>query len=166
MLVLVAIDLERLNVLVPLVSLRGRLLVVLSALLFIAAGDPGVANGWHGLGTIAVGGIRGSSRVSCNILKEIADSVIDGLTGDRPVSGGCSVCLVDGELVRVNMSLILRRRSNSGINLPERGGRSFIEHSRNLLPFLNTPLGFMISLISTSSPFKSTLSFKTANTGQ
>ena len=104
-----------------------------------------------------------------------AASVLDALTvsvsGVSPalsttVDGNIGISLllllVAGAGLRVNMSLMLLRLSNSGRSFPEKAGRSLVEYSRNLLPSLNMPGGFMISSILTSSPRRSTFCLKVA----
>lgn len=44
-----------------------------------------------------------------------------------------------------NISLMLLRRSNSGIRRPDSGRRSFVEYSRCRSPFTNIPGGLTIS---------------------
>lgn len=57
-----------------------------------------------------------------------------------------------GDAFGANMSLMLRRLSNSGSSLPEKAGMIFIVCSINLFPSLNMPGGFMMSRMLTSSP--------------
>lgn len=71
-----------------------------------------------------------------------------------------SVCL------RVNISRMFRRRSNSGISFPDRGRMSFDEYSLTRCPLRNVPLGFITSITSTSSLSTTIRSFMVANTGQ
>ena len=66
----------------------------------------------------------------------------------------------------VNMSRILRRRSNSAISFPDSGSKSLTEYSRLRLPLTNTPKGFITSRTSTSCPSIVILSFIVAYTGQ
>ena len=84
-------------------------------------------------------------------------TTVDGNAGSSTLP-----LLIAGEGLRVNMSLILLRLSNSGRSFPEKAGRSLVEYSRNLLPSLNMPDGFMISSILTSSPRRSTFCLKVA----
>jgi hypothetical protein len=66
-----------------------------------------------------------------------------------------------------NMSLIVRRLSNSGRSLPDSGSMSFVGLKfLNLLPSSNMPTGFMISDMWTCFPRQSTSSFVEAYTGQ
>lgn len=83
--------------------------------------------------------------------------IVDGNAGSSML-----LLLIAGEGLRVNMSLILLRLSNSGRSFPENAGRSLVEYSRDLLPSLNMPGGFMISSILTSSPRRSTFCLKVA----
>ena len=83
-------------------------------------------------------------------------------TADGNVGSSMLLLLVAGEGLRVNMSLMLLRLSNSGRSFPEKAGRSLVECSRNLLPSLNMPGGFMISSILTSLPRRSTFCLKVA----
>ena len=83
-------------------------------------------------------------------------------TVDGNVGSSMLLLLIAGEGLRVNMSLMLLRLSNSGRSFPEKAGRSLVEYSRNLLPSLNMPGGFMISNMLTSSPRRSTFCLKVA----
>lgn len=76
------------------------------------------------------------------------------LSGDCSVTGrgcgletsGCnSKALEPLDVWRLNMSLIFRLLSNSGINLAEKGGRSLALWSRTRLPLTNILSGFMMS---------------------
>ena len=90
-------------------------------------------------------GVLGSSKVGPSML--VLDSVV-------------SVGL------RVNISRMLCRRSNSGISFPDRGKVSFSEYSLIRCPSRNVPLGFITSLTSTSLSSITIRSFMVAKTGQ
>ena len=67
----------------------------------------------------------------------------------------------------LNMSLIVRRLSNSGRSLPDSGRMSFVGlKSLSLTPSLNMPVGFIISAMWVSFPRQSTTAFVDAYTGQ
>lgn len=70
------------------------------------------------------------------------------------------------EGLRLNISRMLLRPSNSGISLPDCGKISFLEYSLWRIPFKNTPAGFITSSRSTSRPSNCTRFFKMAYTGQ
>ena len=87
-------------------------------------------------------------------------------------SGMVFVCVFELELgagrvlLFINMSLMLRRRSNSGMSRAESGSKSLFDHCLCRCPPLNMPSGFMISSTWVCSPFRITVSERIANTGQ
>ncbi len=66
----------------------------------------------------------------------------------------------------MNMDLMLRRFSNSGMRLPEKAGTLLTFQSCFLMPPTKTPEGLMMSSIGLSSSASWTLSLKSTNTGQ
>lgn len=163
-------DLDRLRGRLLDVSPRDRLLLMLVAGLAGGMGDAvfaGICGGRVGavITTLATCCSEGSGGT----VEGVSDTCVNGVNGLSRLCNevDASVLCADGrEGLRENISLIFLRRSNSGINLPDRGSRSFIEYSRNRLPSLNMPAGFITSRTSTSWPSSKILPFRVAYTGQ
>lgn len=81
-----------------------------------------------------------------------------GSSGTETVEAVFGFC--DG--LRVNISLMFLRLSNSGINRPEVGKRYFVEYSCWRSPFLNTPGGLITSRTLTSPSSISIVSLNVA----
>lgn len=77
-----------------------------------------------------------------------------------------AVLVCTREDLRLNISRMLLRPSNSGINFPESGKISFLEYSFCRIPSKNIPAGFITSSRLTSRPSNCTRSFMMAYTGQ
>ncbi len=140
-------DLVRLRGRLVDVSPKDRFLLVLFAGLAGGTGEAGFEEDCDGRGvegaikvatcgtTASCDTVEGTSGTSVNGLWPLCGKIDDGVHG----------CAVGREGLRENISLIFLLRSNSGISLPDSGSRSFIEYSRNLLPSLNMPAGFIMS---------------------
>lgn len=72
----------------------------------------------------------------------------------------------DNEGFCENMSLMFRRRSNSGMSLPDMGKRFFVDQSTLRFPSTNIPGGLTMSLMYVTLSPRLTCSFRTAKTGQ
>jgi hypothetical protein len=86
---------------------------------------------------------------------------VDGLLSSVS-SGSAKLLCDDNEGFRENMSLMLRRRSNSGMSLPDIGNRFFVDHSSLRLPSTTIPCRLTISLTYVSLPSRLTFSFRIA----
>ena len=160
-------DLDRLRGRLVDVSPRDRLLLTLFAGLAGGIGEAGWEDGCGGReGAVAIEVATCGSTISCRTVEGNWEISVNSLSRLCAVVDDWVLCAVGREGLRENISLIFLRRSNSGINLPDSGSRSFIEYSRNRFPCLNMPAGFVTSRTSTSSPFSKILSFSVAYTGQ
>jgi hypothetical protein len=147
-------------------------------LLRFAAGAESTFAGRLPLTALGLADTLGNDLEGEGVSREIGDvaavgfrEAIVGIDGGNMLSESSTdssmVLLVRGiEGFLVNMSRMLRRLSNSWINFPDIGKRFLFDHSCLRTPSSNMPGGLTMSRVCVSRPSTTTLSFKTAYTGQ
>lgn len=139
-------DLVRLKERLVDVSPKDRFLLVLFAGLAGGTGEAGFEEDCNG--RVVSGATKVAtcgSTASCDTAEGTAGTLGKDLSPPCGKVDDWVLCAVGREGLRENISLIFLRRSNSGTSLPDSGSKSFVEYSRNLLPSLNMPAGFIMS---------------------
>jgi hypothetical protein len=120
----------------------------------------GLATGTESLGAVPISPLSTAFSVplprSGSTIEMDVDRLLTSISSDSAI-----LFCDDNEGFRENMSLMLRRRSNSGMSFPDMGNRFFVDHSPLRLPPSNIPGGLTTSLIYVSLPSRLTFSFRT-----
>lgn len=111
---------------------------------------------------LARGAVGRSAWGIWSLLKPTISSIFASSPSSTPARGAAVLCDFAKGGFLVNMSLMFRRPSNSGINLPDIGSMSFVEYSLCRTPCMNIPWGFIKSRVCIISPLMSIWSLMTA----
>ena len=124
----VVMDLDRLSGRLVDVSPSDRFLFVLFAEFAGGTGGAGLGEGCDGkVDAVATSSATCCSKASCSVAEGTSAKFVNGCSSLCSPIDEWVVWAFGREGLRENISLIFLRRSNSGINLPDSGRRSFME---------------------------------------